>query len=124
MTTHLTNTQKSRIRVALATFEGWKQGTPHTPRSGLWISPSNTAESPYIECLPNYPESLDACHQIEVKLKLEDRKEFYRKLKIIVVRSNIEINNDHELHMACVSAPAEHRSLALFLSLNLGELGE
>lgn len=120
MTTHLTDTQKQTIRIALAKFDG------HTNIQwfGRHLISDRIDPHPDITFrdVPNYPADLNACHEIEVKLNFSQRLKFHKELqKIESGEFNGALLVDYR---ECISAKAEHRSLALFRALNLGELGD
>ena len=125
MTTHLTDTQKQTIRIALARWRGWRPHTTNEKIPGIWWPPT----APKVQGLPhfdnceeppNYPASLDACHEIEVKLTDEEHSRFRKHLENLTW---VELRPS-ETCRNYVSASAEHRSLALFRALKLGELGD
>lgn len=116
MTTHLTDTQKTQIRIALAKHEGFDVANFFTDDAGVIFT---IDEWENIVEAPNYPESLEDCHAIEVKLTDEEHGRFRVFLCGMI---GTEGNADDERNY--ISASAEHRSLALYRSLNLGELGD
>lgn len=104
----LTENQKQAIRIALLEFAGFK--VEYHPQG-----------HPLLYNLPNYPASLDACHAIEVKLTDIEHRKFRNWIEDIALQSS---ETSEEFHRESVSPRAEHRALALFRALNLGELGE
>lgn len=117
MTTHLTDAKKSQIRIALATWEGW---TEIETRMGDHISGRHPNRPPTMfgEFIPNYPADLNDCHAIEVKLTDEEWEAYQSTLHKITEKCGTYWNRP------TISASAEHRALALYRSLNLGELGD
>lgn len=109
MTTKLTDSQKQTIRIALAKWMGWKGGF------NISMEPVNNLG----RVIPNYHASLDACHEIELKLTDEQFEAYQRALWVVV-----KVGNSNFPARSMLSAIAEHRSLALYRALNLGELGD
>lgn len=98
MTTKLTDSQKQTIRIALAQWMGWNPINCEDDK--CWIA------------------SLDACHEIELKLTQEQYNCFMWNLTWLTKDTTPFAERN------TVSAKAEHRSLALYRALNLGELGD
>lgn len=121
MTTHLTDAKKSQIRIALAKWIGLrtffrKPEFCNGCGSQGWQHKANCRH------IPNYPASLDCCHAIEVKLTDEQYKAFHNTLYILTSADDAETLTEE--HRRITSASVEHRALALFRALNLGELGD
>lgn len=118
MTTHLTDTQKQTIRIALAKWMGW------TDISERFSDISGYAPNEsFLKVAPNYPASLDACHEIIRKMcvgipSLSEPLKVFRdelaKIKGVAWYQSAVL----------LSTSAEEVSLALFRALNLGELGD
>lgn len=109
----LSDEDKTSIRVALAKWMGWTQVFRNKfgeewkhPTSGFVFDQG---------MLPNYPASLNACHEIEVKLTDEQHKAFRDQL----ISISLDAERNRNFDRLYVSASAEHRSLALYLSLGL-----
>lgn len=82
MTTHLTDSQKQTIRIALGTWAGWLDIKPNR-RGQLCGKCPNTAPNVYSH-LPDWIKSLDACHEIISKLsegQLKDFRDALAKIK-------------------------------------------
>lgn len=60
------------MRIAIAEHLGWKPDT----RSGYFINESKQEITPEW-CLPNFPEDLNACHEMEKSLSNEQQKRLY-----------------------------------------------
>lgn len=133
MTTHLTDTQKQTIRIALATWEGL-EAQEEADGSGFWCLMNTktgrqlgyhnglNADHAFAVLAPQYASNLNACHAIEVKLTDEQYKAFHNTLYIITSADDAETFTEESRRI--VSASAEHRALALYRALNLGELGD
>lgn len=106
MTTHLTDTQKQTIRIAMGTWAGWLDIKPNR-RGQLCGKCPNTAPNVYSH-LPDWTNSLDACHEVEVKLTDEEHWRF----RGLLDKSTVAVRD-------VISASAEHRSLALYRALSL-----
>lgn len=116
MTTHLTDTQKTQIRIALATWEGWTEINQNA-NGGFYGTHPKGPRGTYDD-LPNYPADLNCSHAIEVNLTDEERERYLPILWHVCEKPRV--SDSREL----ISASAEHRALALFRALNLGELGD
>lgn len=122
MTTQLTDSQKQTIRIALAKWMGWQtvDGDPF-----VWQHKDRPFILLLVEELPNYPASLDACHEIELLLTYNEYERFSCDLWNL---TNDGQKRQESMPIRCerrfISASAEHRSLALYFALNLGELGD
>lgn len=132
MTTKLTDSQKQTIRIALNEWLGWKpNGAGYWHKDGdiralSWESMDGRGRD--IEPLEDPAASLDACHEIELKLTDKEHEAFQRLLwancrKDHTYKYSYAVGDVAE-RRAFVSASAKQRSLALFLALNLGELGD
>lgn len=128
--TTLTDTQKTQIRIALAKWAGaktweapWSECKIMTLETNSGWRVTKARPTKFGNDIPDYPASLDACHAIELKLTDEEHKRFEAQLRHLTKTSKGIICSDKD-HRDFVSASTEHRSLALFRALNLGELGD
>lgn len=115
---HLTDTQKHTIRIALAKWAGFTNVEFYEDNAGpgMWVGDPPKDRPLHLgrpnRHIPNYPADLNDCHAIEVKLTDEEHAAFTAWLLVGAKGART------------ISASAEHRSLALFRALNLGELGD
>lgn len=129
MTTHLTYTQKQTIRIALAKWAGFTNVEFYEDNAGpgMWVGDPPKDRPLHLgrpdRHIPNYPASLEACREIEVKLTDDEHRKF-RMFLCEAVNGHRGATITTEEYRKEFSASAEHRSLALFRALNLGELGD
>lgn len=98
---NLTEDQRREINQFIAEKRGWT-----STKLGIWTSPDGSLKGGSWR-LPKYCDSLDACHDIIIRLDAETARKF----------SNLLASRYHLGCWEAINATAEQRALALFLTL-------
>lgn len=124
------------LRVMLAELCGWKKlaspepllwtrdGVQHVVGHAPWRGPDGRLKQD--EDLPNYPQDLNACHELEVTLD-EDQYKHFALLLVKLTAANrpfytgYQYNPTDAIHvhsmMHAISTEPRHRTIALILTL-------
>lgn len=113
------------MRVAIAEWVGWREafpstGGPHprTKEGGIllpyrWI---NEATGKRLLELPDYPNDLNAVHEVETKLEHNQRSQYHERLEWLISEKGGSKRNRAR---RCISATARQRCEALLKTLGL-----
>lgn len=97
-----------QLRIRLTELVGWKKG--NAPKNIRWGQSAPEGEYWFAHQLPNYPEDLNACHEIERGLT-DEQHERYRSNLLILLRSCYYADRNY------ISATARQRTEALIRTL-------